>query len=214
MKAARRHGGFTLIEIAIALTVISLVLGGILIAGNVLIERSRVASLLSKIKDLGTASRDFKSRYGYFPGDLPNAATYIAGVSSGCTYDATVVGVGNGLVDTATESTCALEHLVRAGLLSKIEQDQAGNYLISSGFSSSVGMGQVSLWFDGATNQNVIRVTALPCNIALEIDRKLDNDSPTPFSQGSVLGTDAKGNLIQTCTVGGTNDPLTLLVGY
>ena len=213
MKAARQHRGFTLIEIAIALTVISLVLGGILIAGNVLIERSRVASLLSKMKDLGAASRDFKSRYGYFPGDLPNAGTYITGVS-GCSYAVTIVGVGNGLVDTTTESTCALDHLVHAGMLSKIEQDKAGNYIISSGFVSSVGMGLVSLWFDKTTNQNVIRVTALPCNIALEIDRKLDNDSKTPFSQGSVLGIDAQGNLIPTCTVGGTNDPLTLLVGY
>jgi prepilin-type N-terminal cleavage/methylation domain-containing protein len=210
VKARRLHRGFTLIEIAIALTVISLVLGGILIAGNVLIERSRVASLLSKIKDLGTASRDFKSRYGYFPGDLPNATTYITGISAGCSYAVTVVGVGNGLVDTATESTCALEHLVRAGLLTKIEQDQTGNYVIRSQF----GTGQVSLWFDNTTNQNVIRITALPCDIALEIDRKLDNDSTTPFSQGTVLGIDTAGGIIQTCTVGGTNDPLTLLIGY
>ncbi len=208
----RQHRGFTLIEIAIALTVISLVLGGVLIAGNAVMERSRMASLLSKIKDLGVAARDFKSRYGYFPGDLPNAGTLITangGISAGC---ATVAGVGDGLVNHSIESTCALEHLVRAGLLSKIEQDQAtGNYLIRSGF----GDGRVSLWFAGATNENMIRITFLPCSTALEIDRKLDNDSPTPFlGPGIVQGLASSGAAIEKCVVGGANDPLTLLVRY
>lgn len=210
----KRHRGFTLIEIAIVLAVISLILGGIIVSANSSIERSRMASLLSKIKDLGAAARDFKSRYGYFPGDLPNAGTFITangGISAGCTYAVTVAGVGNGLVNTATESTCALEHLVRAGLLTKIEQDQAtGNYLIRSEF----GVGQASLWYDGATNENMIRITFAPCSTALEIDRKLDNDSPTPLGQGIVRGLDSSGAAIQGCVVGGANDPLTLLVRY
>jgi prepilin-type N-terminal cleavage/methylation domain-containing protein len=68
--------GFTLVELAIALTVIALLMAGVLMGSNVLIERSRTASLLSKIKDLAASSRNFKSRYGYFPGDMPNAGTY------------------------------------------------------------------------------------------------------------------------------------------
>lgn len=210
---ARHQRGFTLIEIAIVLTVISLVLGGVLIGGNALIERSRVASLLSKIKDLGVAARDFKARYGYFPGDFPNAGTYIianGGISPGCNY-AAGAGVGNGLVDAEMESSCALEHLVQAGLLSKVERDQAGNYILNSGF----GVGQISLWFDGTTNENMIRITSLPCSIALELDRKLDNDSPTPLSAaGIVRGMDTSGNIVQTCVVDGANDPVVLLVKY
>lgn len=204
---SRLHRGFTLIEIAIVLTVISLVLGGVLIGGNIVIERSRVASLLSKIKDLGVAARDFKTRYGYFPGDLPNAGTYITTISPGC-RPATGTGLGNGLVDDDTvESPCAIEHLVQAGLLSKVERDTAGNYVLSSGF----GTGQISLWFDTTTNENMIRIRYLPCSIALELDRKLDNDSLTPLSSGNVKAASAtKCGVDQT----GANDLVTLLVKY
>lgn len=211
-----RNYGFTLIELAIAITVIGLLMAGVLMGSSVLIEKSRVASLLSKIKDLGAASRDFKSRYGYFPGDMPKAGTYITadgGLSTGCVN----AGNGNGMVDTALESTCAFEHLVKSGLLSKVEHDSAG-YFIGSGFE---GGGRVSLWHDTA-NENVVRITLLPCNVALELDRKLDNDyvqsdgvTPIPLRKGRVVGIDAAGSLIDTCISGATNDPLpTLLVSY
>lgn len=211
----RLHRGFTLIEIAIALTVISLVLGGVLIAGNAMIERSRFAALLSKIKDLGVTARDFKARYGYFPGDLPKAGNLINSLSDGCKNNAAGSGtapfiVGDGMVDSDGESTCALEHLVRAGLLSKVERDTAGKYILSSGF----GTGQISLWFDRTTNENMIRITSLPCSIALELDRKLDNDFPDPLLTGIVRSSDTSGNIVKTCVVGGANDPVDLLVKY
>lgn len=208
--------GFTLIELAIALTVIGLLMAGVLMGSSVLIEKSRVASLLSKIKDLGAASRDFKSRYGYFPGDMPNAGNYITadgGMSVACAPG----GNGNGVVDSQQESVCATEHLVKAGLLTKAESDTAG-YFIGSGFE---GGGRVSLW-RSAANENVVRVTLLPCNVALELDRKLDSEyfkpdgvTPMPLGKGVVIGVDALGNPIDTCAPGGDNDPLpALLVNY
>jgi hypothetical protein len=127
-----------------------------------------------------------------------------------------VAGSGNGLVDTETESTCATDELVKSGLLTKAEQDTAG-YFVGTGFE---GGGRVSLWHTAA-NENVIRVTLLPCNVALELDRKLDSDyvksdgTPTPLGMGTVIGEDASGNLIDTCTPGATDDPLpALLVKY
>lgn len=217
---ARHQREFTLIEIAIVLVVMTLILGGVLLAGDAIIERSRVAFLIAKINDIGVASRTFKSKYGYFPGDLPNATTYITGVPDACSYPpAATPGPGDGLVNTVTESDCAFEHLVKADLLSKIDQDGSGMYFVSSNFD----VGRVSLWFIPTTNENAVRVTSVPCDIALEIDRKMDSAATTPLNSGTVRGLDADNAPIDTCRPRnlatpddpGLHDPVpTLLIKY
>jgi len=211
MMRPRNEKGFTLIEIAIVLFVITLLLGGVLAGASAVMENARTASLLGQIKDLAAASRDFKNRYGYYPGDLPHAATLITtdgGISGGCSY-AAVAPVGNGIVNSTTESRCALEHLVKSRMLSKVE---------SSGSSYSIphpfGGGEVSLWHT-ATNENAIRITNVPCKIALRIDDKLDNASNTPLFLGFVVGFDSSGLPMRTCSAGGAYDPVpTMLVRY
>lgn len=175
-----------------------------------MIESAKVSNLLSKISDLSTASRNFKSRYGYPPGDLPNAAALITadgGISAGCSY-AIDANVGNGIVDTVTESTCAPEHLVKAQMLSKTEL-VGSTYVIPHPF----GGGSISLGVT-ATNDNAIRVTTLPCKIALQIDGKLDNSTATPLASGFVTGRDSSNAVVNTCTPGGANDPVDLLIRY
>ena len=192
--------GFTLAEIAIVLIIISALLTGVLLTGSSVLDRVRVASLLSAIKDLAVAAQTFKTRYGYYPGDLPNAATYITsngGVSGPCSY-APGAPIGNGIVDTATESDCGLEHLVKAGLLTKLDYDNVNSkYMITSSISPTV---RVVLGFNSATNENIIKISNLPCSIALEIDGKFDSTTTanTPFIQGLVV---AHGSV--STTVGG-----------
>ena len=212
LNAFRKERGFTLVEIAIALTVISLILGGIIVGASSVIENAKTNSLLEQIKDLAAASRDFKSRYGYYPGDLPNAGTLITtdgGVSAGCSYPAVISSIssaGNGIVNTSTESRCALEHLVKARMIGKVEMS-GSNYVINH----PLGGGEVSLWFTSA-NENAIRVTNLPCEIALRIDSKFDNASSTPLASGFVASNNAG---ITGCTPGGVNDPVAvLLISY
>jgi prepilin-type N-terminal cleavage/methylation domain-containing protein len=206
-----RQAGYTLIEIALVMVIVALFLGGMFVSVKSVMENAKTANLLGQIQDLASAARDFKSRYGYFPGDLPNAGSVLTAdgtVSAGCSY-AVAALVGNGIVDTATESRCALEHLVKARLLSKVEL-QGGAYVIAQPF----GGGEVTLGVIAATRENAVTVTNLPCRIALQIDSKLDNASATPLSSGSVLGTDGT-NLVTTCTPGGANDPVpVLLVRY
>lgn len=205
MVRVRANAGYTLIEIAIVLVVVTLFLGGVFVGGAVVLKNARTATLLGQIKDLAAAARDFKSRYGYFPGDLPNASTFITtdgGVSAGCSY-AVSASAGNGIVDTATERTCALEHLVKARMLNKVELS-GGNYRIPHPF----GEGDVSLGFTSG-NENAVRVTNLPCEIALRIDDKLDNASGTPFASGFVTSDSVT---VTTCAPGGVNDPLAVLL--
>src|SRR5690606_11017030 len=99
--------------------------------------------------------------------------------------------VGDGIVNKAHESDCALEHLVKAGMLSKVEYDSsAGRYYVRlvGGTADSV-----SLWFDESTNENAIRVGNARCEVAQEIDRKLDNATidNKPFSSGAVTARNA-----------------------
>lgn len=212
MKLFRQVRGFTLVELAIALIVIALLIGGVVIGGASMIESARLSNLLSQIKDLVAAARDFKARYGYLPGDLPNAAALITsdgGVSAGCSYPIDT-NVGNGIVDTATESACAPEHLVKAQLLSKTELI-GGNYVIAHPF----GGGSITLSTIAATNENAVRITALPCKAALWIDGKFDNAAASPLALGFVTGWDASNTIINTCTPGGANDPVAgLLIRY
>lgn len=203
--------GYTLIELALVLVVVALFLGGVFVGGSTVLENARTATLLGQIKDLAGASRDFKSRYGYYPGDLPNAASLITtdgGVSASCSYGASG-NVGDGIVNSTQETTCALEHLVKARMLSKVESS-AGSYRIPHPF----GGGEVSLWHTPG-NENAVRATNVPCRIALRVDDKLDNASLTPFLIGFVVGFGSAGEAIRTCTPAGSNDPVpTLLVRY
>ena len=212
MRNPQRENGFTFVELAIALVVIALLIGSIAVGGSAVMESARTSSLIGQIKDLAAASREFKTRYGYYPGDLPNAATFITmdgGVSAGCSY-AVSATVGNGIVDTETERTCAIEHLVKVRLLSKVEMN-GGDFVIPHPF----GGGNVSLSVIAATNENAISVSNIPCRIALQIDSKLDNGSVTPLGAGFVTGWDSSNTAINTCTPGGADDPVAnLLIRY
>lgn len=213
LTPARRAAGFTLVELGIVLAVVALLAAGLLVVGRSMIERGEAADLIAKTRDLAAASRSFKGRFSFFPGDLPNAGSHLTadgGVSAGCSY-AAGGQVGNGLVDTATESGCALEHLLRAGLLARLSFD-AGAYRIPG-----PGGASLSLWYVPASNDNAVRIQNLACAMAQEIDTKLDTASAagTPLGDGQVLGYDAGGTAIPTCTPGQANDPVaTLLIRY
>lgn len=209
----RHEQGFSLVELGVVLVIVALLAGGLLVGARAMIQRGEMADLVAKIQDLAGAARQFKSRFGFYPGDLPNAASSLTahgGVSPACSYG---VGgqVGNGLVDSATESDCALEHLERAGLLAKLEV-AGGIYRIGG-----PGGARVSLWFDASSHDNSVRIEGLACDLALELDLKLDAASATnaPFSSGQVRAQDGVGASIASCTPGSTNDPVpTLLLRY
>ena len=209
------HEGFTLIEIAVVLIIIGALLTGVMVTGDAVLQRARFASLLSSIKDLASSAQTFKSRYGYFPGDLPNANAFITGnggISAGCS-NAPGGLMGDGLVNSVNESDCALEHLVKAGLLTKAEY-RGGKYTLSSNVAAGV---QISLWFNVLTNENVIRISNLPCTSAIDMDQKFDSSTAgnTPFNLGWMTAQDAGGAQIATCTRNVLNDPVpTLMLKY
>ncbi len=94
--------GFTLVELAIVMTIIGLLIGGIL-KGQELLENARVTSTIAQIKSYDAAVTAFRDIYGALPGDLPNAGNKIPGCNENCTpaaIDASGWGAGDGIVGT------------------------------------------------------------------------------------------------------------------
>jgi len=127
----RSVSGFTLVELAIALMIIGLLLGGVL-KGRELITNARNAQVTRQLKGYEVAVKNFISIYSNMPGDIPNPGSRLPG----CTSDpCNVAGNGDGdLTQTvplyklpsmtflaAGESHTFWTHLAQAGLINGID---------------------------------------------------------------------------------------------
>lgn len=111
--------GFTLVELAIALMVIGLLIGGVL-KGQELIENARVTQTVRQLKSYDAATLIFRNTYNALPGDIkrpnriPNCtdeACSMAGDGNGRIYDAT--GGGSDM----HEAFNFFPHLTKAGMI-------------------------------------------------------------------------------------------------
>ncbi|NOX56095.1 MAG: prepilin-type N-terminal cleavage/methylation domain-containing protein [Planctomycetes bacterium] len=66
-EAIRRRGAFTLIELMVAMIIIAILIALLLPAVNSVIRRTRVARVVTEIKDLEAALANFKAKYGVYP---------------------------------------------------------------------------------------------------------------------------------------------------
>lgn len=95
----RRYSkGFTLVELAIVMTIIGLLIGGIL-KGQELLENARITSTIAQVKSFDAAITAFRDIYDGWPGDLPAAGSRIPGCDANCTPD--TYGAGDGVVGDA-----------------------------------------------------------------------------------------------------------------
>ena len=131
-KSNSRLSAFTLVEMAIVLTIIGLIVGGVLV-GSGLIKSAEMKDINSQTAKLTAAIRAFRDKYGYLPGDMPNAtmfwgaqyaqvkgdtATCLANYAgAGATSAATCDGNGNGRIDNTYEHYRTFQHLSNAGMI-------------------------------------------------------------------------------------------------
>lgn len=116
--------GFTLVEIAVALTVIALVIGGIML-GRSLIGSGALRGIIADIHRYQTAVNGFQGKYDALPGDMENATSFWGTDSDGCPSHANRVqktatcnGDGDGqLGDANPELFRAWQHLAGAGFI-------------------------------------------------------------------------------------------------
>ncbi|MBW7910626.1 MAG: prepilin-type N-terminal cleavage/methylation domain-containing protein [Alphaproteobacteria bacterium] len=104
--------GFTLVELAISLTIIGLLIGGIL-KGQEMVVTARVASTISQVNTYESALITFRDKYDALPGDMPNASRRIPGCNANCdpfaaTAGNSVVGAPDWLAGWATQTSAPI----------------------------------------------------------------------------------------------------------
>lgn len=174
MKLFRRQAGFSLVEMAIVVTIIALLISAVL-GGQALLRSGEGQDIISMAKDLSVAAQTFKQRYHYLPGDFPvdKDTPEIPNVSGVCRIGGTGAGNGDGQISSA-ESACATEHLIRSDI-------SRGD--LATGFRTRFGTAVRLIASNDATANvagfpasvlNLVEMADIPCELATDIVRKLD----------------------------------------
>jgi prepilin-type N-terminal cleavage/methylation domain-containing protein len=81
LNVKKNNIGFTLIELSIVMVIIGLLIGGILV-GKDLISAAGTRAVISQINKYDAAIYYFKGKYGFLPGDYPQATTYLSPITT------------------------------------------------------------------------------------------------------------------------------------
>lgn len=127
-----RNTGFTLLELAIVLVIVSLLVGSIMV-GNSVVETARLQRVIGEYNVYSNAIKEFQDKYYALPGDM-NTAEDVWDSDSGCPTTATNTipktvtcnGDGNGHIGDSTDAGVlsvpqewwrAWQQLANAGLI-------------------------------------------------------------------------------------------------
>lgn len=165
MKIKGNQKGFTLIEIAIVMVIIGLLIGGIL-KGQAMIQNAKIKAYQNDIDGLRAAWYAYFDRYGYYPGDDPQATLH--------QWDITPTnGNGDGIIQ-AGEQPDVFEHLRGARLI-------AGS---GSNYPSNAYGGRYIISYNPYTvGGNGVYAERIPGVVAEATDNKLDDGT---YNTGSI----------------------------
>lgn len=188
---------FTLIELAIAISIIGIIAGMILSRSGSVIGNAEATATITIINDLAAAVKNFKSKYQYMPGDLPLAGNQIQNTSEVCNIPINTPSIGNGKIDTQAEVACATEHIVNSGM---IKGSSNGIFTSNNSQVTITARRGASLLSSSVINE--IQITNLSCDTARTVDLKLDDGD---FSKGKITAS------VASCIPNDANDPVPIL---
>lgn len=199
----RESQGFTIVELALVVAIIAFLTVAVLQGQNVIFD-SRVAGAISIANDLTAASRTFKDRFHYLPGDLPNPGNGIPNLPVACvnlTTQPLTPNVGDGQINLAVESSCALEELFQLGMI-KADPDPNNPpfHMLQNPFGSGnvrlVAVAAVAANYPApwpTTTANIVEFQNLPCEAVIAIDTRIDDGILT---SGKAMAS------VPTCQIG------------
>lgn len=188
------RSGFTLVELAIVLTVIGLLIGGVL-KGAEAIRNARAVLTHQQMRSYEPAIANFVSTYGFLPGDIPNPAEVIPNCTAG--NNCLPAGNGNGWIDTASEQTTWRSQLT---MLDMAKTTFSGGFFTQYTLLAYPTVYPVAAAadFTGHILRGNVRITPKEMDL---MDRKYDD--AMPFT--GVLRAPAATNCV---TSGGTYNPV------
>jgi prepilin-type N-terminal cleavage/methylation domain-containing protein len=97
LMTLKTQKGFTLVELAIVMTIIGLLIGGIL-KGQELMQNARITATIAQVRAFEAATTTFRDKYDAVPGDMANATQRIPNCTVAACSNAAATGAGNGIV--------------------------------------------------------------------------------------------------------------------
>ncbi|MHB1201065.1 MAG: type II secretion system protein [Polaromonas sp.] len=194
MKAIRKQGGFTLVEIAIVLVIIGLLLAGVL-KGQEMIENGRVKSAATDLNGVAAAYNSYLDRYKAVPGDDGNTAAiqtrggnWIAPMTGG-NADGVITAAANGTFTGAGENGLFFRHLRAAGYLTGDPTLVGVNALPLNAWGGRTGIVNVaSIQGRPAVARLLVCTGNVPGKSAAALDAQLDDRLPGAGNFRATLG--------------------------
>lgn len=206
---SKSHHGFTLVELAVALMVIGLLIGGVL-KGLEMISNAKITSAMQQIKSYDTAAITFRDTYGFYPGDIKNPGNVIPK----CTTDTcNLGGDGNGYVGISSgyasqwlvarrEQFNFFPHLTIAGMINgptggTTEEKEAtppsgfwqDNELFFPTFlETTLVVGRRPFYVIGDPEFHIYQAFGVPGKFAAALDMKMDDGFA---NRGDILGSES-----------------------
>ncbi len=179
---SRCHSGFTLIEVALALVVVALLIGGVL-KGWQMVQSSRVRTIASTATSVQSAYFAFNDRYGHVAGDwnAADAAKAIGGTVNGGGDDSG--HLESTPADPWTEPNAFWEQLAKAGFIRGVFLGLPGTEPTLNNNLAPLNVLQRPILigrtpdFEGATapRRHIIVGRGVPVALLQELDTKLDD---------------------------------------